>query len=85
MKYDFEQQARKEGLAELDRVTQLRLNKISGLRFKEETQRGFDILTNTKLEGQGVSIKMEQVSNAGPVKAWKKVLFNSNENELKES
>ena len=84
VKYDFEQQARKEGLAELERKNQMKLNKISGIRFKEETQRGFDILTNNKLEGAGVSIKMEQVSNSGPVKAWNKVLFDSNENEQKE-
>lgn len=60
------------------------MNKISGLRFKEETQRGFDILTNNKLEGAGVSIKMEQVSSSGPVKAWNQVLHNSNENDKKE-
>ena len=84
VKYDFEQQVRREGLAEVDHREQQKLNKISGLRFKEETQRGFDILTNSKLEGPGVSIKMEQVSNSGPVKAWKKVLLNSNENEERE-
>lgn len=84
VKYDFEQQVRKESLAENDRKDKLKLNRVSGLRFKEETQRGFDILTNSKLEGAGVSIKMEQVSNSGPAKAWNQVLHNSNDNEQKE-
>lgn len=59
VKYDFEQQVRKEGLADVDRRETMKLNKVSGLRFREETQRGFDILTNTKLEGAGVQNKME--------------------------
>lgn len=59
----------------------MKLNKISGLRYKEETQRGFDILTNSKLEGAGTAIKMEQVSNSGPVGAWRKVLANANQEE----
>lgn len=59
VKYDFEQQVRKEGLANNELRDKMGLNKVSGLRFREETQRGFDILTNNKLEGAGVSIKME--------------------------
>lgn len=78
VKYNFETQTRKEGLADVERKAQLKINKISGLRYKEETSRGFDIITNSKLEGPGVSIKMEQVSNSGPVKAWRKVLTNAN-------
>ena len=52
VKYDVEAIIRKEGMANQDRLEQLKLNKISGLRFKEETARGFDILTNSKLEGE---------------------------------
>ena len=59
VKYDVEQITRKECLAEVERVQQLNTNKISGLRFKEETSRGFDILTNDKLQGGGVNNKME--------------------------
>jgi len=81
VRYDFEQQCRKEGLANVERKDQMTLNKVSGLRYREETQRGFDILTNSKQEGAGVQAKMEQVSNSGPVKAWNNVLYNSNENE----
>ena len=59
----------------------MQLAKVSGLRYKEETGRGFDILTNTKLEGPATQIKMDQVSNAGPIKAWNNVLYNANQNE----
>jgi len=37
----------------------MKLNKISGLRYKEETARGFDILTNEKLDGPATTIKMD--------------------------
>jgi len=61
VRYDVEALIRKEGLAEQDRLHELKLNKISGLRFKEETGRGFDILTNSKLEGAATTLKQDQV------------------------
>ena len=51
VRFDVEQIVRKESLAEQDRLDHLKLAKVSGMRFKEETQRGFDILNNGKLEG----------------------------------
>ena len=81
MRYDFEANTRKEGLSENERLDQLKLNKISGLRYKEETGRGFDILNNAKLEGSATTIKMDQVSSSGPVKIWNQVLHNANTNE----
>lgn len=59
VRYDVEALARKEGLAEQDRQDTMKLNKISGLRFREETARGFDILTNNKMEGAATTIKIE--------------------------
>jgi hypothetical protein len=59
----------------------LKLARISGLRFKEETSRGFDILTNDKMEGPATKIKMEQVNNSGPVATWNRVLHTAHENE----
>ena len=85
VKYDFEQNTRKECLANLEYANQLKLNKVSGLRYREMTQRGFDILTNSKLEGPGVSIMMDQVGKCGPVKAWKKILLNANDSDLRET
>jgi hypothetical protein len=57
VRYDVEACNRKESLAEKDRLDQLRLNKISGLRYKEETDRGFDILNGDKLEGPATTYK----------------------------
>ena len=37
VRYDVESTVRKEGLAEQDRLDQMSLGKVSGLRFKEET------------------------------------------------
>ena len=67
----MESTVRKECLSKQDRLDQMSLGKVSGLRFKEETQRGYDILTNGKLEVSGTTIKMEQVGKSGPVSAWK--------------
>jgi hypothetical protein len=46
VRYDMEDKTRDEGLAEDQRIDKLKLNKINYNRFKEEDQRGFDILTN---------------------------------------
>ena len=81
VKYDVEAAIRKEAMAEKDRLDKLRLNKISGLRYKEEAERGFDIVTGDKLEGPAVTYKQNQVSNSGPVKAWNQALLNANHNE----
>ena len=72
---------RKESLAEQDRLDALKLAKVSGLRFQEETKRGFNILNNAKLEGKGAEIKMDKVGKSGPQKAWNGVLLNAHENE----
>jgi hypothetical protein len=81
VRYDVEANVRKEGLAEQDRQDSMRLNKISGLRYREETARGFDILTNTKMDGAATTIKIEKVNRSGPVAAWNKVLHTANESE----
>ena len=81
VRFDVEQIVRKESLAEQDRLDQLKLAKISGLRYKEETQRGFDILNNGKLEGLATQIKMDHVGKSGKQNAWNGVLHNANENE----
>jgi hypothetical protein len=51
VRYDVEAKNRREGFAEQERESLMRLNKISHTRFKEENQRGFDILTNDPLQG----------------------------------
>ena len=74
VRYDVEDVTRKEGMAEQDRQDALKINKISGLRFREETVIGFDIINNGKLEGAGTQIKMDKVSVSGPIAAWNKAL-----------
>ena len=54
MRYDVEDLVRRESLAEQDRVDRMILNKISGNRFREEIERGFNILSNDQLKGKDV-------------------------------
>lgn len=51
VRYDVEAHTRKEGMADQARQDVFKQNKISHLRFKEERERGFDILTNDPLKG----------------------------------
>ena len=40
------------------------LNKVSGLRYQEETKRGFNIMNNQQLLGKGTDIKMDKVGES---------------------
>ena len=51
VRYDVETKTRKEGIADFERSDAMKLNKVSHARFKEESERGFDILTNDPLKG----------------------------------
>ena len=53
VRYDVEADTRKEGMAQFEREQQMKLNKVSMERYKEQLQRGFDILTNDPLEAEG--------------------------------
>jgi hypothetical protein len=53
VRYDVEADTRKEGMAQFEREQEMKLNKISMDRYKEQLQRGFDILTNDPLEAEG--------------------------------
>ena len=46
VRYEVEDLNRKACLAEQDRQDVLSINKISGKRFREEIQRGHDIISN---------------------------------------
>ena len=47
------------------------LNKISGKRFREEIERGFNILSNDQLNGKDVNYKTEMLFNSKkPYEAW---------------
>ena len=47
VRYDVEDLTRKATLAEQDRTDLMKLNRISGKRFREEIKRGHDILSNS--------------------------------------
>ena len=51
-------------MAEQDRFDAMKLNKVSGLRYKEETKRGFNIMNNEQLSGKGADIKMDKVGES---------------------
>ena len=54
VRYDVEAGTRKQGMSEQTTLEQQRLNKISHMRYKEQAERGFDILTNEMpYEGAG--------------------------------
>ena len=50
LRYDIERRIHKEGLSEEERAMQNGLNKINYGRFLEEKNRGFDIMTNKKID-----------------------------------
>jgi len=52
VRYDVEADTRKEGMANLERDQEMKLNKISMQRYKEQLERGFDILTNEPIENE---------------------------------
>ena len=54
VRYDVEDLVRRETLAEQDRLDRMILNKISGKRFREEIERGSNILSNDELKGKDV-------------------------------
>ena len=74
VRYDFEQSTRKDSLAEQDRVNHMSVNKISGVRFREELQRGHDILSNEPLEGEAMLYKKDMYdSQKKPTQAWQQM------------
>mmetsp|Transcript_32711 Transcript_32711/g.28983 ORF Transcript_32711/g.28983 Transcript_32711/m.28983 type:complete len:183 (+) Transcript_32711:426-974(+) len=46
LRYDMEKQARKQGMGEGERLENIALNKVNIQRFRDTTDRGFDITTN---------------------------------------
>jgi hypothetical protein len=59
VKYEFEKMTKEEGAKEMERQQALKLNKITGIQFQEEVRRGFDIVTNEKLDGKANSLKVD--------------------------
>ena len=70
-RYDVEATTRKGCLAEQDRLSDMAVNKISGMRFREELERGHHILSNEALDGRAVQYKRDMyVAGTRPTQAW---------------
>jgi len=71
VRYDVEAITRKSCLAEQDRHNEMSINKISGMRFREELERGHDILSNEELAGRAAAYKRAMAqAGATPTDAW---------------
>ena len=74
VRYDVEAKNRKEGFSDQDRAHMMSLNKISHSRFKEEMERGFDILTNDPLKGPEASRTVYLPKANQPRGVWTRAL-----------
>ena len=74
VKYDVEAMNRHEDLAEQERQKEFKLNKISHLRYKEEQERGFDILTNDPLKGPGASKTFYKTKDSERPGVWSRAM-----------
>jgi hypothetical protein len=74
LRYDVEAMTRKQGIADQIRAEEQKMNKMSYLKYKEELERGFDILTNDPLTGPDAvkPINMPKVNHERTV--WSKAL-----------
>jgi len=59
-------------------------NKVSHLRFKEELDRGFDILTNSNMESAGAALGIKIVKEKAPRGVWTRALATTNRDFLSE-
>ena len=58
------------------------MNKISHMRFKEESERGFDILTNDPLKGPEASKTFYGIQKNEPPKVWSRAMRTVNDCKL---
>ena len=71
VRYDFEASTRKGCLGEQDRQADMSINKISGMRFREEVERGHHILSNEPLDGRAIQYKKDMFAEKSrPTQAW---------------
>ena len=73
---------RREDIQEQERMREFKENKQSHMRFKEEHDRGFDILTNDPLKGPEASKGFYQTKNSNPPKVWSRAMRTVNDRKL---
>mmetsp|Transcript_29804 Transcript_29804/g.36990 ORF Transcript_29804/g.36990 Transcript_29804/m.36990 type:complete len:110 (+) Transcript_29804:810-1139(+) len=72
IRYEADSATRNEMLAEMERLDKMSLKKVSHKRVAEELGRGFDILTNDKLQGGLAKIEATQYMRDVP-KVWDQI------------
>jgi hypothetical protein len=82
VRYDVEAMTRKNGFSDQERANAMKLNKISHTRFKEEAERGFDILTNDPLKGPEATKTMYVPKTNQPRGVWTRALQTVNRGML---
>jgi hypothetical protein len=71
VRYEAEATTRKESLAEQDRCDDMSVNKVSGMRYREELDRGHHILSNEALDGRAITYKRDMLGNGSTAtQAW---------------
>ena len=80
IRYDMEKQARKHGLGENERQDKIALNKVNVQRFRDTTDRGFDILSNKQFNNpvDKGSKTIFQPLVQPPPSTWTKIKNSSN-------
>lgn len=80
LRYDMEKQFRKQALGEEERSSKISLNKVNVQRFKDTTNRGFDILTNKHFNNasDSGSKTVYEPNVKPPPSTWTKIKNTSN-------
>jgi hypothetical protein len=74
VRYDVEHEAHLRGMEDSERIKWMSINKINPRKFQEYLDRGFDILTNTPLEGKDAIRRIEQpVTQQTKTNAWQSI------------
>ena len=80
LRYDIERQFHKQALGEVERSKQISLNKINVQRFRDTTDRGFDIMTNKQFNSASDegSRALHEPMVKPPPSLWTKIRNTSN-------
>ena len=79
VRYDADASTRAEMIAEQERLDKMALSKVSYKRIAEEHGRGFDILTNDKLQGGLAKVDATQYMKNAP-KIWDHIQAKTTDN-----
>jgi hypothetical protein len=80
LRYEMERKALEEGMGEEERQSKIALNKVNVQRFRDTTERGFDILTNKQFNNAAdkESKVIHEPQVKPPPSTWTKIKNSSN-------